>query len=323
MSDALERRAPSRRRRLARVLFGLAGLAGLGLLVHHIGPDAVLDALRRVLPWLPVLLAVEGARIGVEAATTGALYAQLGERPRARALLRAQLLAYWVFVVSPMGRTAAEVTKALILSEDEGAGRATSVAIVAQGAALVGTAVLSCACVAAAAARPEAWPLAWAVGAQTVGVAALGGLVLWGARRERVGRVAGWLLERVGVDEAQRRRLPKLVRSMRPVPWRVVLGYAASRGLSAVLFFCAIAALGGGAQPLGALRAMGVSLIGAAAVDLVPADVGLTEGAFALFRDGVGVGAAEAVTLGLAFHATQIVWVAGSAVAATLWRRDD
>lgn len=310
-------------RRLGRVLFGLAGLAGLGLLVHHVGARSVLDALGRGLPWLPLLLAVEGARLGVEAATTGALYAQLGERPRARALLRAQLLAYWVFVLSPMGRTAAEVTKALLLSRDVGADRATSVALVAQGSALAGTALFSLPCVLAAAVRPEARILAWAVGAQAIGVAALAALLLWGARQRKVGRLAGWVLSKLGVDDRQRERLPELVRSMRPFPWRVILGYAASRGLSAVLFLCAIAALGGGLRPLGALRAMGVSLLGAAAVDFVPGDVGLTEGAFTLFHEGVGVGVADAVTLGLLFHATQLVWVAVSALAATVWDRSD
>lgn len=305
--------------RWRRIVFGVAGLIGLGVLVHYVGAARIAEALWSALPWVPVLLCVEGARIAVEAEATRTLYAEVDTAPPRATLMRAQLVAYWVFVVSPMGRAASEVTKATILTKHVGADRAAAVATVAQGTALLGTAIVSVACALAATLRPGAWPLAAAVWAQTAGVAAVAALLLWSIRRETVGKGVGRLLGWMGLDEARRRHFPSVVHALPALPWRAVLGFALSRTLDVLLFVVAIAAVSGGLDPIAGLRAMGVSLLGAAAVDLVPADIGLTEGAFALFHEAVGVSAPHAISLGLLFHATQICWVAVSALASFFW----
>lgn len=87
------------RRRWPRVALGVAGLAALGLLAHHVGPARILEALEGVWPWLPALLAVEGARLAVEAEVTRGLHARMGAPPPRREVFRAQLLAYWVFAL--------------------------------------------------------------------------------------------------------------------------------------------------------------------------------------------------------------------------------
>lgn len=313
---------PPTRRRVARALLGLAGFAGLALLVSHVGPARVFRALRHALVWLPAFLAVEGARLATEVETTRGLYARLGEPPPRRAVMRAQILAYWVYVLSPMGRAAAELTKATILSSRVSSDRAAAVAAVAQGAALLGTTTVSVLCAIAATLRPDAWPLATAVWLQTGAVAVVGGLFLWGIRRPVVGRGMERVLERIGLAEERRVGFGPCLRRFPAIPWRATLGYAAARGLEVLLFGLLLRALGVGAGPLEALRAMGAGLLGAAAVDLVPADVGLTEGAFALFHDAIGVDLAVGVSVGLLFHATQLIWIAISASAALAWRDD-
>ncbi|HJL18106.1 MAG TPA: lysylphosphatidylglycerol synthase transmembrane domain-containing protein [Sandaracinaceae bacterium LLY-WYZ-13_1] len=309
----------TRRRRWLRVGFGLAGLTAASVLVWHVGPTRIGRALLRAAPWVPLALLLEGARLGVEAWATRRLYASLeGSLPR-RAVLRAQLLAYPVFVLAPAGRAACEATKAGMLGGYVGRSRAAAVAAVGQAVALIGTALLSVICALAATFRPGAWDLAVAIWTQTAAVAVLGGVMLWAFRRRSVGRVVAKILGWAGVAEDQRQQFGHSVRALPPLPWPPTLGYFASRSLSAGVFFVLLVAVGAGPDPLAALRAMGVSLVGATAVDFVPADLGLTEGAFTLWASDVGVEPAQGVAIGVLFHVVQVTWVAIGAVAAFVW----
>jgi hypothetical protein len=306
--------------RILRTVFGLAGLTAVGVLIHHVGPARIGEALARAAPWIPLALALEGTRIGVEARATRQLYGRVGatEVPR-RAFVRAQLVAYAIFVLAPAGRAAAEGTKAGMLGGYVGHTRAAALAGSLQGAALLGTALVSTACAIAATFHAPAWHLAVAVWINTAAVAVLGGALLWTIRRRTVGRGVAKLLGWMGLSEEQRQGFGTMARELPPVPWRALLGFTGSRLLSTAGFFVLLVAVGAGPSLLATLRAMGVSLVGAAAVDFVPADLGLTEGAFTLWSEAVGVTAAQGVAIGVLFHVTQITWVAISSVAALLW----
>jgi hypothetical protein len=63
------------------------------------------------------------------------------------------------------------------------------------------------------------------------------------------------------------------------------------------------------------LLVTGVHLVGTAAGDLVPAQVGATDGAFVLAAEALRVPLAAALTIPLLVHAVQIGWAAVSVVA--------
>ena len=323
MSDVVEHPGRTGRGKpssVPRVLFGLVGLAGAALVVHFTGSALIWSAILGAVEWMPLALAIEGARIAVEAEATRQLYGHLGGGVPRRSLYRAQLLAYSVFVLVPAGRAASEATKAGMLGAEAGRMRAAAVASVAQGVALLGTGVTAIACALAASAREGGWDLALVLWINAAAVIALGGLLLFAIRRRSVGKLVAKVLGWLGTDESQRRGFRSEVKRIAPIPWRALAGFVASRALSVAIFFVLLVAVGAGPAVGGALRAMGVSLLGAAALDLVPADLGLTEGAFVLFAHDVGIDATQGVAIGVLFHVIQLTWVLFSALAALVWR---
>ena len=69
-------------------------------------------------------------------------------------------------------------------------------------------------------------------------------------------------------------------------------------------------ALGTGARADLALLAEGIQVLGAAAGDLVPAQLGATEGAFALCAPSLQLTQASALSMAVVVHGTQLLFAA-------------
>ncbi len=65
-------------------------------------------------------------------------------------------------------------------------------------------------------------------------------------------------------------------------------------------------AIGGHATPASALTAQGIHLVGAAAGDLVPNQMGITEGAYRLFTQALELGVAQALSIALVVRIVQL-----------------
>jgi uncharacterized membrane protein YbhN (UPF0104 family) len=65
-------------------------------------------------------------------------------------------------------------------------------------------------------------------------------------------------------------------------------------------------AIGGHATPFTALAAQGIHLVGASVGDLVPNQMGVTEGAYRLFTSALGVTAARALSIALIIRIVQL-----------------
>jgi len=98
-----------------RVLFGLAGIAAVAWLVREVGVDALEEAILPALPWLPLALALEVARIGMDALSSH-YSLRREDRVPAWPMFAAHLVAYAVMGVAPAGRATSEVVKASLLA---------------------------------------------------------------------------------------------------------------------------------------------------------------------------------------------------------------
>src|SRR4051794_7237423 len=99
---------------LLSIGFLLLGVAAVSWIVRDAGVDTTYRLIRQALPWLPLALAIEGTRIGCELLASARMFRLMGRPIPFLSLLRGQFAGYVLGSVVPMGRTAAEATKAAI-----------------------------------------------------------------------------------------------------------------------------------------------------------------------------------------------------------------
>jgi hypothetical protein len=313
--------AASRARRPWRVLAHAAvfllGILAVTALVRHAGSRELAAVLGRASRILPLALFLEGARIVAEMAATRAL---LGERARQvprPALVHAHLVGYAVTVMMPAGRAVAEAVKATLLARHVGWGRAAAVGTANQAMSLLASAVISVPCTIAAFGVAGASALPLAIAAHTVAVALAGFAIQLGTRH--AGLFA--LLERrMPRAAAAAEAYARAAKEHGVVPTGALVAFIVDRALQVVQCGLLAYAVGAAPGPLTALVGQGVQFVGTTIGDLVPAQIGATDGAFALAASTLGISIAAAVALALLLHCVQLAWVVLGAAAAILGR---
>ncbi|AUX41240.1 hypothetical protein SOCE26_026500 [Sorangium cellulosum] len=313
-SSAAARRA--RRRAVLHAALGVAGLAGLAALVRHAGAAALLEALGRAAPLLPLLVVLEAARIGCEGLATRALC--LPRRVPLAELARIHVVAYPVATLMPAGRAAAEAVKAALLSPYVGAPRAAAIATANQSLALLSFAPTSLLAAAAVWQSDGASPLALAVLAHAAVSVASGVGVAFAARQRAA---FAWLARRFARAGNATAAFQEAVREHPPVPLRPLAAFCAGRALQAAQYAVLLAAVGADSGPLRALAAYGVAVIGTAVGDLIPAQIGATDGAFTLAAPLLGLSTSAAVAVSVLAHTLQAIGALAGIVATLVWRR--
>jgi hypothetical protein len=292
------------------------GAAALAALVHHAGSAGLVPVLQRAARWLPLALVIEGMRIATEVAATRSLAGRGASAIPRSELLRAHLVGYAVTLLMPAGRAAAEALKASMLSPYIGGARAAAIATKNQSLSLLATAAVSVPCAIATFAVAGFSPVPVAIALHTVA------LVVAGVSLQLVARHAGllaWLARRLPRVAEAARAYQDAVRDQRAVPAFALAAFVANRALQVVGLGLLIAAVGGPLGPLEALVGQGVEFVGATVGDLVPAQLGATDGAFALAASVLRISVADAVALSLLVHAVQLAWAALGALGALAW----
>jgi hypothetical protein len=294
---------------------GLAVLGAIGIayLVRHAGPRDLARTLREAGPWFPLAFAIEGARIAADAWRTRLLYARGGRRVAWTRLLPIQLASYPINLLVPAGGAASEAFKAATLAEEVGGPLGAATATTNQALALFGGFVVSipCAIVALSTWGPTS-PIAIAIAAQAGTAVALGVFIQFASRRRFVEGVVGRVNEQAGAALQSYRAA---VGSLGFLP-ADALG-AAVLGKSLQIAGLVVLSWAAGALPdlRSALLVGGVHLVGGAAGDVVPAQIGATDAAFTLAAGSLGVDASHALAIPLLMHAVQLGWAALGAVA--------
>lgn len=302
---------PGRWKQHAHVALGLAGLGATLAMLRHTDPDA----LRAFGPWAAFAVALEGARVLLEALATRTLHGAAARVP-GWTLLRAHAIGYALAMTMPAGRTVAEASKAVLLAPWTGAGRSVGVAATNQALVMLSTGLVALPCALAAWARGHG-ALAAAAAAQGAALVALGGgmlaLVQSRALAAWVGRRAPRLAT-VAAGASDGARVAGVGRAL--------ACFVAHRGVQAVQVAALLRTLGLGG-PARALALTGASIVGTSVGVAVPGQLGAIGGAMALAGPGLGVTAAQALAVALVIHAAQFSWVAvGFAVWASTRAQD-
>lgn len=295
----------------------LAGLLTIVLLVRSVGTRHLLEALRPAAPWLPLLIMLEGLRIITDSLATWAAFGPKRQDIPTRYLLRAHLVGYAIGSIAPAGRTAAEATKAAMLSPWVGGAAATAVATTNQAVTLFGVALISVPCTMAAYSTTGMSLLTVLLFVHTLVAAGAGLVIRVGARAHGSSR---WLSRRFERLAKHAPAFHEAARGVAIVPLVPMIAVAAER-LMQVLGWALLAhAISVHVTLNLALLAQGLSLIAMAAGILVPGQVGATEGAFALASGTLGLTVADALSIALLSHVVQSLWVAVGVLTPVLWK---
>jgi hypothetical protein len=298
----------SGRGRFLRLAALAAGIALVAWFVHDAGTQSVLAVMDRAIRWLPVIVLLEAVILVTDFWASRALVGGARTRVAPALWLRATTLAYASSILLPAGRAAGEATRAATLSPALGWGHASAVCTRLQAAVLFANAIASTtiALTIATLGPPAARVLPWALLGNAL-VCALIGTALVLLLRDA--RFQAWL----------RRRFPRFVRSHAPEPFtpeRAPLGLAVILALfqhvaQTTQYGVVAHAVGGAVSSRVAMAAQGIHLVGAAAGDAVPNQMGATEGAYRLFSSALGMDAPQALSIALVVRVAQLAVALG------------
>lgn len=292
--------------RIARiVLFGF-GVGAIVYVVHDAGPDRVWQTLLGAGLYVPAIVALEAAFMSMDVLSLRALLGASARGVPTAVWVRSGLMAYAIMILFPGGRAAGEVARATALAPFVGGARAAAYGTRLQAATMLGNTTISIPCgIACFSVAGATAALPWLVlgnGAITAGIAAA--IVL----ASRTSRIGGWLGARIRGLAAHGERFDEALRD--EASWSLpVLFSALGRAIQTVQYGLILVAVGGALTPIGALVSQGIHLVGAGLGDLVPNQAGITEGAYWMFAEALGLGAEPAAAVGIALVARSCQYV--------------
>jgi hypothetical protein len=296
-----------------RVALAAAGLLALIAIIHHVGARAVWGTLRSAVRWLPLLCALELARMACETLASHVAFGSVASRIPRATLFRAHVIGISLGALAPAPRVVNETIKVGLLAPHVGVAAATSVGFINQAATLISVGLFSIPCGLAILALGGAGVWFWASLVHAFVLVATGLALQAATRADAPGR---WLVA----------RFPKLAE--RAAAFRdhasetglwargPVAAMMLGRSVQVVQYGVAAYAVGIDAGVLRAMAAMGVSLLAAAVGVMVPGGLGATDGAFTLAADMLSTTVTKATSLSLLMRCMAIAWVGlGSVVA--------
>ncbi|MGE0791662.1 MAG: lysylphosphatidylglycerol synthase domain-containing protein [Sandaracinaceae bacterium] len=301
---------------LVRALLGVVGVGVAVYIVRDVGIDALQRAIVPALPWLPLAIALELARIAMDAVSTRSTLASRGEAVPWPALFGSHLVAFAVMGVAPAGRATAEAVKASLLARWIGAPTAAAMGTANQANTLLSSGTFSLLSALAAYLVSGPSTLTALLVVHTVMMNA-SGLALRVAARYR--KLQAWL----------QRRFPKLAREIDTFgdasretalyPAWPVASMMIGRAFQAAHFGVLAVAVGLSPSVLAALALHGVYLVVAALGVMIPGQLGASEWGFVMAAETLGTTEARAAAIALLAHAIQLILVAVGFVLLALW----
>lgn len=143
------------------------------------------------------------------------------------------------------------------------------------------------------------------IATQALTAIALGAFIQFASRRRLVGALVGRVSGRAGhAMESYRDAVDSLTALPLDALAAATLGKAVQLGVLGLLAWAA----GAAPRVRDTLLVGGVHLLGAAAGDMVPGQIGATDATFAIAADPLGIDLAHALAIPLMTHAVQLTW---------------
>jgi hypothetical protein len=284
----------------ARILAGLGGLTLVAYLVRGAGPERVAAVIWQAGRWLPLILLLELFQLCTDFLALRSILRERWRQIPAATWVRSSAIAYAMMTLLPAGRAAGEVTRATLFASTIGAPRAATTSTLLQAAYLGANGVLSVfACVAVGSRFGWQAPLTLLLAGNVLFQATIASGLVAILRDARLGR---WL------DRMRRRIVPGAVESppldpeeRRQLPLGALAVCSIGRAAQVCQYGIILHAVGGVLTLRNAFVAHGIHLVGATLGDLMPNQLGVTDGAYRAFAGDLGFAAEPARALSIAF----------------------
>lgn len=306
-----------RKKALIHGAFLLVGVGAVVLLVRSVGPAALVAALRSSARWLPVLFALEIGRVALEAFASRSLSERVRRRVSIAQLARIHVVSYAVCSVMPAGRATGEAVKAAMLSRFVGAPEAAAIGTGNQAAALLGGAVVALPCAAVAAVLTGSSVITWALVVFALATTLITVAFQLACRRPGIG---GALVRRFTKMEQATAAFQHAIDRIPLVPIPATLAAVVGRVLMTIELGILLYAASGSTGAGRAVLALGVQMVGGAVGDVVPGQLGASDGAFALAAPTLGITRADGVAMAMTVHVVQVLWGVFGATVPLWWK---
>lgn len=304
---------------IARVALFVFGVGAIVYVVNDAGPEHVLQTLLGAGMFVPVIVALEAAFMSMDVLSLRALIGAPARDVPLRVWVRSGLMAYSIMILFPGGRAAGEVVRAAQLAEYTGGAKAAAYGTRLQSATMLGNTFISIPCAIAcfwAGGADDALP--WLVLGNGLVTAVIGGGILLASRRSKLG---GWLGTKFSGLAAHGASFDEALRNDTPIGPPLLFS-SLGRAFQTLQYGIILLAVGGSLGVVSALISQGIHLVGAGAGDLVPNQAGITEGAYWMFAEALGLSADPAAAVGIALIARfcQYVLAGMGLLVGALWR---
>jgi hypothetical protein len=285
--------------------FGVVGLGAIALLIRGVGAQALFAILRASARWLPLLVALDTLRVAAEAVATWSLSARVRRVVSIAELVRVHVVGYAIGMNMPAGRVTAEAVKAAMLSRHVGVAEAAAIGAGNQSAVMLSSSLGMIPCLIAALWLTGVSPLS-ASFAVLVVMMSVGFVVFQLACRKS--RLGGALLRRITRLQEANGSFQEALDRMPVVPKVATLAGLFGRAVAGAEVFVLLVALGGRHGVGATLLALGVNIVGGSVGDLVPGQLGATDGAFALAAPSLGLAVVDGLAISVLLHCVQAFW---------------
>lgn len=303
---------------VGRGLLLVVGLVATWAMVREIGWSQIVEVVLRTAPFIPLICALDLLWVALEGGAVLAVYGEERARIPKRAWIFITLVHYATFMLFPLGRAAAEVTRATLVKKYVDRGRTLVGVALMQSLTLVSNGIvclIAAICVFSALGPQILFgalmlnaALMWTIGSATY-------LVL---RHIRVGGFFGKKFAKLaaagpGFDEQFRASKPSH-------GW--ALGFCIlGRAVQTLQYGVILLAVSGRVSVPHAWIAEGIQMVARSAGDFIPNQVGVTEGAFLFFRAALDLLHAPAVAVSIALVAriSNMIVATSCIVLAQIW----
>jgi hypothetical protein len=281
------------------LLFALGAIALIGM-VRHLGAKPILAAISGTAVWLPLICILDFLWVFIEGGAVLAIYGSARSAITVRSWIYVSLIHYTTFMLMPMGRASAEVARAALVRKQISRDCAAVGAALMQSLTMVSNGLTSLVAAAFVAHAAHSQGLLLALLGNAALMLVLGVSAYLVLRHIRIGGLLGRRFARLA--EAGPGFDAQFRESKGRHGWALSFCFA-GRCLQATQYGVIVFAVTGQFSVAYAWIAEGIQMAARSAGDFIPNQVGVTEGAFVLFRRALGLSELPALAMTLALVA--------------------
>lgn len=272
--------------RYGRWILLVLGLGAMVFLVASIGPVRVWETIKTAGPWLPLIFVLDLSWLATEGVALLVLYGEDRRKVSVRDWAEVTMVQYTTMMVLPVGRAGAELARAAMMGRHVGKAKAAAGAALMQSFTLMVNALVSGVCLIAVVSAAQNAGLTLLLSVNAAMTFTLGVGIYLVMRHAKVGGALGKRFKKLSHWGPE---MDEHFQESRSRHGTAIAFCLAGRSVQVIQYGLILFAVTGAVTVSSALITDGIQLVGRGLGDMVPNQVGVTEGAFAAFAGALNL----------------------------------